>query len=149
MMRWLLLAGFLAAAQICAAADYDAALAKRLGADERGMRMYVLVILKTGPKSDLTKEQRATIFKGHMANIGRLAAEGKLLVAGPMAENPQHYEGIFIFNATKIEDAEALLKTDPAVAAGALAYDAYRWYGSAAMMEVPQLHERVDKTMHP
>jgi len=28
---------------------YDAALAKRLGADERGMRSYVLVILKTGP----------------------------------------------------------------------------------------------------
>jgi len=29
---------------------YDAALAKRTGADERGMRPYVLVILKTGPK---------------------------------------------------------------------------------------------------
>ena len=28
----------------------DSALAKQLGADERGMRMYVLVILKTGPQ---------------------------------------------------------------------------------------------------
>jgi hypothetical protein len=29
---------------------FDAELAKKLGADERGMRMYVLCILKTGPK---------------------------------------------------------------------------------------------------
>jgi len=30
---------------------YDAALARSLGADERGMRPYVFVILKTGPKN--------------------------------------------------------------------------------------------------
>ena len=30
-------------------AQYDAELAKSLGADERGMRSYVMVILKTGP----------------------------------------------------------------------------------------------------
>ena len=35
---------------------YDEALAKRLGADERGMRNYVFVILKAGPKTDLTRE---------------------------------------------------------------------------------------------
>ncbi|HEY0787235.1 MAG TPA: hypothetical protein VGE86_01230, partial [Thermoanaerobaculia bacterium] len=29
---------------------YAAELAQRLGADARGMRMYVLCILKTGPK---------------------------------------------------------------------------------------------------
>ena len=28
---------------------YDAAAAERLGADQRGMRSYVLVVLKTGP----------------------------------------------------------------------------------------------------
>jgi len=31
------------------AVAYDAALAQRTGADERGMRRYVLVILRTGP----------------------------------------------------------------------------------------------------
>jgi hypothetical protein len=32
-----------------AAPIYDARLATQLGADERGMKMYVLCILKTGP----------------------------------------------------------------------------------------------------
>ena len=61
---------------------YDAALAERLGADQRGMRAYVFVILKTGPKTDQTKEESAKLFAGHMANIKRLAAEGKLVLAG-------------------------------------------------------------------
>jgi uncharacterized protein YciI len=128
------------------AAAYDAGLAKRLGADERGMRAYVFVVLKTGPKADLNKEQQQALFKGHMANIQRLAAEGKLVLAGPFDENPQHLEGVFIFNLTRVEDAEALLKTDPAVAAGALAYEVYSWYGSAAVMEIPAIHQRIDKT---
>ena len=35
--------------------SYDADLAKKLGADERGMKMYVLCILKTGPKDSEIK----------------------------------------------------------------------------------------------
>ena len=37
------------AAQQAPATQYDAELARSLGADERGMRSYVLVVLKTGP----------------------------------------------------------------------------------------------------
>lgn len=145
MMRWMWFAIALMMLPAAAAA-YDAGLAKRLGADERGMRAYVFVVLKTGPKADLSKEQRQVLFKGHMANIQRLAAEGKLVLAGPFDENPQHLEGVFIFNLAKVEDVEPLLKTDPAVAAGVLAYDIYSWYGSAAVMEVPAIHQRIDKT---
>lgn len=125
---------------------YDAALAERLGADQRGMKGYVFVILKTGPKTDLTKEESTKIFAGHMANIKRLAAEGKLVVAGPFQENENHYEGLFVFNVKTVKEAEALLATDPAVAGGALAYDAYGWYSSAALMEVTAIHNRIDKT---
>jgi len=125
---------------------YDEALAKRLGANDRGMKGYVLVMLKTGPKSDLPKEERSKLFAGHMRNINRLAADGTLVVAGPMAPNDRHYEGIFIFNVTTIEEAEALLATDPAVAAGALAFEPYVWYGSAALQETAAIHGRIDKT---
>ena len=144
MMRWMWLA--VALFMMPVASAYDAGLAKRLGADERGMRAYVFVLLKTDPKSDLTKEQQQTLFKGHMANIQRLAAEGKLVLAGPFGENPRRLEGVFIFNLAKVEDVEPLLKSDPAIAGGALAYEIYNWYGSAAVVEIPAIHQRIDKT---
>ncbi|MEO8501034.1 MAG: YciI family protein [Vicinamibacteria bacterium] len=128
---------------------YDAALAERLGADQRGMRAYVFVVLKTGPKTDQTKEESAKLFAGHMANIKRLAALGKLVLAGPfMAENERKYEGIFIFNLKTVKEAEELLVTDPAVAAGRFSYEAYSWYGTAALMDVTSIHNRIDKTSH-
>ena len=102
--------------------SYDAALAQRLGADERGMKRYVLVILKTGPAVNLDKQATAKLFDGHMANINRLANEGKLVVAGPLQKNAQNYRGIFIFNTSSVEETAVLLKTDPAIAGGLLAY---------------------------
>src|SRR5438270_10735986 len=42
---------------------YDAELARKLGADERGMKMYVLCILKTGPNdSNFKGKERDDIF---------------------------------------------------------------------------------------
>jgi uncharacterized protein len=141
------LAGVVAAQdQPAALPPYDAALAERLGADPRGMRSYVFVILKTGPKANITKEESSKLFAGHMANIGRLAALGKLVLAGPFANNENHYEGLFVFNVKTVKEAEALLITDPAVLAGRFSYEAYGWYGSAALMETTAIHNRIDKT---
>ena len=56
-----------------APAGYDARLAAELGADEHGMRRYVLVILKTGPTPLPRGEARDAMFKGHFANMERLA----------------------------------------------------------------------------
>jgi len=127
---------------------YDAALAERRGADQRGMKSYVLVLLKTGPKADIPKEESDRLFAGHMTNIGRLAGEGKLVVAGPLVRNDRQYRGIFVFNVKTVKEAEALLVTDPAVAAGTLAYEAYGWYATAALMDVVSIHNRIDKTSH-
>lgn len=127
------------------APTYDAALAARLGADERGMKNYVLVILKTGPNQTASKEERSTMFAGHMSNIGRLAEAGTLVLAGPMHDNDQQVEGIFVFNVTTVKEAEALLATDPAVAGGLLAFEAYAWYGTAALQEVIGIHNRIVK----
>ncbi len=125
---------------------YDAALAKRLGGDERGMKQYVLVILKRGAKEPASEADRSKLFQGHMANIKRLAAEGKLLIAGPLAENERGYAGVYVLNIPDVAAADALMATDPAVAAGAFAYEAYGWYGSAALQDVSGIHARIDKT---
>lgn len=123
---------------------FDAELAKRLGADERGMKMFVVCILKTGPKdAEIQGDARKEIFAGHFANIGRLAGEGKLAVAGPFGKNDRTWRGLYIFNVPTVEEAEKLVALDPAVKAGVFAYELTPWYGSAAMMTVPETHKRI------
>jgi uncharacterized protein len=114
---------------------YDSTLAAALGADDYGMRPYVLAILKTGSNTEADRETIQRCFAGHLENIRRLAEEGKLIVAGPLGKNEQAYRGIFILAVATLEEAEELLQTDPAVAAKLLDADLYAWYGSAALPE--------------
>jgi uncharacterized protein YciI len=112
---------------------YDSTLAKTLGADDFGMKKYVLVILKTG--SNTTKDTVIIkyLFSGHMSNMARLAQEGKLIVAGPIVKNDKNYRGIFILNVATFDEATKLLETDPAVREKLLEAELYLWYGSAAL----------------
>src|ERR1700741_1900714 len=120
---------------------YDAELAKKLGADDMGMKQYVLVILKTGPNDATVKgKEREDIFAGHFANIGRLADEGKLAVAGPFGKNEKSFRGLYIFNVAKVEEAQKLTEMDPAVKAGIFVVDMTPWYGSAALMATNEIH---------
>jgi uncharacterized protein len=128
-------------------APYDAALAKELGADEHGMKQYVLVILKTGPNDTSIKgKEREDIFAGHFANIGRLADEKKLAVAGPFGKNDKTYRGLFILNVPTVEEAQRLAETDPAVKAGIFVVDLIPWYGSASLMATNDIHKRITKS---
>ena len=61
----------------------------------------------------MAEEQLDKIMEGHMANIGRLAKEGKLIAAGPFEGGG----GIFIFNSNSIERVKEWLATDPGVKA--------------------------------
>lgn len=124
---------------------YDEKLAAALGADERGMKMYVFCILKTGSNTTATKEERSNYFEGHMANISRLAVEGKLAVAGPFEKNDRNYKGIFIFNVSTIEEANALVETDPAVKAKIFEAEMTPLYCTAALMEIAKTHNKLVK----
>jgi len=123
---------------------YDSVLARKLGADEYGMKNYVLVILKTGTANVEPGARLDSLFKGHMANINRLAAEGKLLVAGPIGKNSMSYRGIFILNVRTIEEARVLLETDPTVKEKIFDTELFPWFGSAALGE----YLDVDKKIH-
>lgn len=124
---------------------YNKALADSLGADDYGMKSYVLVILKTGAVKMADKAKSDSLFGGHLKNIGRLASEGKLTVAGPLQKNDKDYRGIFILNVKTREEAKALLETDPAVKAGLLEPELYGWYGSAALPMYLKYHDEVQK----
>ena len=124
---------------------YDKALADSLGADNYGMKSYILVILKTGTNKIERKETVDSLFRGHLANIGRLAAEGKLIVAGPLKKNERQYRGIFIFNVKTIEEANTLLSSDPAIKEKLLDAELFQWYGSAALPLYLKSHEKIEK----
>ena len=128
------------------ATAYDAELAKKLGADERGMKMYVMCVLKTGPRdAEVKGKDRENIFAGHFANINKLADEGKLAVAGPFGKNDKTFRGLYIFNVPTIEEAEKLVVLDPAVKAGVFVADMTLWYGSAALMATNEIHKKLEK----
>lgn len=124
---------------------YDAELAKKLGADKIGMRKYVLAILRTGPNDAAVtdKDKRAELFKGHFGMINRLAEEGKLALAGPFNDEKREYRGLYVFNVETIEEAQKLTETDPSIKAGIFKVEFIKWYGSAAVMEVNDIHKRI------
>lgn len=128
--------------------EYDAALADSLGADQYGMKPYVLVMLKTGEAKIDDKEKINELFRGHMKNINRLVEENKLIVAGPLGKNENNYRGIFILNVKTIEEASQLVETDPAVKEGLLAVDLYEWYGSAALPVYLDTAKKITKENH-
>lgn len=124
---------------------YDSTLAKNLGADDYGMKMYVFVILKTGPVTIDDKAVRDSLFAGHMNNIQHLVDIDKLVVAGPMGKNDQSYRGIFILNVTTFEEALQLMEGDPAIQQKLLEPELFKWYGSAALPVYLESSEKVGK----
>lgn len=123
---------------------FDAGLARETGADERGMRAYVLVILRTGPTRVPPGPERDAMFAGHFANIRRLAAEGKLVLAGPL-DGVDGWRGLFVFAVPEIEEARRLAATDPVVIKGEMVPEFHRLYGTAALVLVNGLHARLAK----
>lgn len=123
---------------------YDSVLAKKLGADDYGMKLYVMAFLKRGTNKNVDSASRAQLIQGHLKNIGRLAKEGKLVVAGPFLDKSD-LAGVFVFNVTTIEEAKTLTASDPAVKAGLFEIELHPWYGSAALMQVISIHSTLQK----
>lgn len=81
---------------------------------------YTYVTLTSGPTSGTgTKEERQEMFKGHMANINRLAESGELIIAGPfISPSDSTWRGLFVFDVADPAAAQALVATDPGVIKG-------------------------------
>ncbi len=123
---------------------FDQELASKLGADEYGMRKYVLAFLKAGPNRDQDSITAAKLQQAHMENIQRFADEGKLTLAGPFLDDG-NLRGIYIFDVESIEEAKKLTETDPAIQAGRLIMELHPWYGSAALKQVNDIHNKIAK----
>ena len=123
---------------------YDPELARYYGADEYGMKRYVLAFLKRGSKQPKTKAETDRLQKAHLENITRLSREGRLILAGPFLDEGE-LRGIYLFDTESLELAQQLVESDPAIQAGSLVMELKEWYGSAALMAVSQIHPMVEK----
>ncbi len=90
------------------------------------LKPYYFVLLKKGPHRDQDTATAAKIQKGHMENINKLAASGKLNVAGPFLDEGD-MRGIFIFDSGSEEEVRSFVDNDPAVKSGRLTYEIHPW----------------------
>ena len=113
-------------------------------ADQYGMKQYVMAFLKAGPNRTNDKEKALALQKAHLENIGRMAEEGKLVLAGPFLDGGE-LRGIYVFDVKTVEEAQALTESDPAIQAGSLTMELHLWYGSAALKKVNNIHKTIAK----
>lgn len=123
---------------------FDSLKANRFGADDYGMKTYVMAFLKKGPVRPTDSLESQRLQNAHMANISRLAQEGKLVLAGPFYGNDS-LRGIYIFNTRSLDSAMKWTQTDPAIQQKSLKMDLKLWYGSAALMGINEVHPKISK----
>jgi uncharacterized protein YciI len=93
----------------------------------REMKRYWLVLLQKGPNRNQDSISAEKIQAAHMANINRLAKEGKLVMAGPIGIEDD-LRGIFLMNCADSAEVENFVKTDSAVITGRLVMKYYPWW---------------------
>jgi len=127
MKYFIILLGCLLVVQFSSFAQNKSKAAKANAKLENTIKQYWFVMLVKGENRTHDSATAAKIQAGHMASINKLYYAGKLKVAGPFGDDG-NWRGIFIFDCATKEEVEKLLNTDPAIAAGRLAYQIHPWY---------------------
>lgn len=92
------------------------------------LKQYFFCILLRGDSAEeFTEAELEALQQKHLDNINRLKDEGKVVIAGPFGDDTEK-RGILIFDVATLAEAEAAVKTDPAVQAGRLSYEMHPWW---------------------
>ncbi len=98
-------------------------------------RAYLAFLVRGSKWTPEKTPETEAVQKAHLANIGKLAETGKLVVAGPFGgTGTNRLRGIFVFKVASLEEAKSLADTDPAVQAGRLALEIYPWLVPEGML---------------
>lgn len=91
---------------------------------------FILVLLVRPPNApDMPKPELDKLQESHMANMRRLADEGKLFKAGPTEDfSGRDVRGIFILKTESFVEAREWVATDPSVKAGRLVPEFIKWF---------------------
>jgi uncharacterized protein YciI len=100
---------------------------------------FQLVILQrpANPK-EYPKEQLDEIQRQHLGHLVAMAKAGKLVVAGPLGDQPDpKWRGLALYRVGSLEEARRLAEDDPAVKAGRLEVVVMTWYTEKGALAFP------------
>ncbi len=143
MKRFIVLLYCLLAVNFSANAQNESKPANTTPKTENRIKQFWFVMLLKGNNRTQDSAVAAKLQEGHMANIKKLYSEGKLKVAGPFGDDG-NWRGVFIFDVATKEEVEEILNTDPAIAAGRLAYEIHPWYTSPIGSFAPGKPEKIN-----
>jgi uncharacterized protein YciI len=128
-MKKLLLFPFIACLSLFVFARNNSASVKSNLNDTPRMKQYWLVMLLKGNNRTHDKATSQRIQAAHIANIDRLAAEGKVVMAGPMGyKYDADLRGLFIIDAPDSTTAASYVMTDSAIITGRLRFEVHPWW---------------------
>jgi uncharacterized protein YciI len=103
------------------------------------LESYQLVLLQRPEHPrEYAEDKLEEIQQAHLAHLGQLAKSGKLMVAGPLGDQPDpRLRGLEVFRAGSLEEAKRLAEEDPAVKAGRLEAVVMTWYTEKGALTFP------------
>src|SRR5579863_1174489 len=108
-------------------------------------KQYFFVLLNRPANApQVSKEAGEKLQEGHMANIRKLYAEHKLVIAGPFEEDTA-LRGIFVFQADSAARVQDWVKSDPAIKAGRLSAEVHGpWLIDGSAIHPPATPEAME-----
>lgn len=93
------------------------------------LQQYYIVFLRSGNNRSQDSVTAAVLQQQHMAHLNRMATDGYLSLAGPLADDGD-IRGIAVYNTPNMEMADSLARLDPMVKAGRLEIEIHPWWAA-------------------
>ncbi len=98
-------------------------------------KYYCFGFLNTHPdRAEMPQDKVMEIQKGHLEHMGKMASEGKLLVAGPFM-TAGTARGVVIYNCADVAEAKRYTEPDPAVVNKRLVMEFYKLHAPEGLGE--------------
>lgn len=98
------------------------------------MRRFVFAIFdRVNTLPPMSAGELTKLEQAHIANLYRLSREGKIELAGPLADGGVH-RGVAVLRTDTIDEALQWLASDPLVKAGVLTVTPLRWFAADGIM---------------